>query len=85
MRFPQTRQIPQLLAPAVWESSQPIGMFVDLFIVKEQAQSLLADVDRCTEILVDSLRRHEELFPENVQQSIAANETNKVISPCFWF
>ena len=60
-------------------------MFVDLFVIKEQAQPLLAHVDSCAEVFVDSLRRHEELLSKDVQQSIAANEADEVISAFFWF
>ena len=60
-------------------------MFVNLLVVKEQAQSLLADINRRTEIFVDSLGRHEKLFPEDVQRPIAANEPNKMITTRFWF
>ncbi len=84
-RFPQARQIPQPGVVVVCESSYTIGVFVDLLVVEEKAQPLLADIDGCTEVLVDSLGRHDELFPEDVQNSIAANETNEVVSPRFWF
>lgn len=56
-------------------------MLVQEMILEKDPESLLGHIDGQTHVFVGGLWRREELLPEDVEQTVAANEANQVISP----
>jgi hypothetical protein len=59
--------------------TESVFVLVQKLIVEEYQEPLAFNVDGEPNVLVDGLRRCEELLAEDVEQAIAANESNEVI------
>src|SRR5215831_11264652 len=65
-------------------SSEPVITLVNGHSVHHHAESLPSYVNGCDHIFVHCFRGQTEFLAEDVQQTIAANETHQVIKTAAW-